>query len=121
MGCQVGAKCCFLLNLNGENKIKNTSWIKPGKVFRSNLTTKDGMEAVDFAEDRGIEYVHFDAGWYGKEMKMTSDASTIDENRDLELQKIINYAAGKNIGIFVYVNQRALAQNYETLFPLYQY
>ncbi|MFV0290924.1 MAG: glycoside hydrolase family 97 catalytic domain-containing protein [Mangrovibacterium sp.] len=110
----------LILNLNDENKIANTSWIKPGKVFRCDLTTEAGMTAVDFAADRGLQYIHFDAGWYGKEMLMASDASTIDPNRPLDLQAVINYAATKNIGVFVYVNQRALAEDYETLFPLYQ-
>ncbi len=110
----------LILNLNEENQIKNSSWIKPGKVFRCDLTTEAGLAAVDFAVDRGLQYVHFDAGWYGKEMNMASNASTIDPTRDLDLQAVINYGATKGIGVFVYVNQRALAENYETLFPLYQ-
>lgn len=110
----------LILNLNDENQIANTSWIKPGKVFRCDLTTEAGMTAIDFAVDRGLQYIHFDAGWYGKEMLISSDASTIEPSRDLDLQAVINYGASKGIGVFVYVNQRALAENYETLFPLYQ-
>ncbi|WP_245949378.1 glycoside hydrolase family 97 protein [Echinicola strongylocentroti] len=110
----------LILNLNPENKIENTSWIKPGKVFRSDLTTKAAKEAVDFAVSRNLQYVHLDAGWYGPEMKMSSDATTVDPEKDLDLQQVINYGASKDIGIIVYVNQRALAQQLDELLPLYQ-
>ncbi|GGH08570.1 glycoside hydrolase family 97 protein [Sphingobacterium alkalisoli] len=110
----------IVLNLNAPNVIENTSWIKPGKVIRSNLTTADAMECIDFAAERGLQYVHLDAGWYGTEMKVNSDATKVVENRDIDMQQIINYGATKGIGIFVYVNQRALYGNLDTLFSLYQ-
>jgi alpha-glucosidase len=110
----------IILNLNPPNEIEDTSWIKPGKVIRSGLTTKEAMACVDFAAAHQLQYVHLDAGWYGPEMKVSSDASRVVEGRDLEMQKIIDYAASKNIGIFIYVNQRALFNQIDKLFPLYQ-
>ncbi len=110
----------LILNLNPENQIANTSWIKPGKVFRSDLTTEAAKKAVDFAEERNLQYVHLDAGWYGPEVKMSTDASTIDPDRDLDLQEVINYGATKDIGIFVYVNQRPLSRQLDELLSLYQ-
>ena len=110
----------LILNLNPENQIANTSWIKPGKVFRSDLTTEAAKKAVDFAVERNLQYVHLDAGWYGPEAKMSTDASTIDPDRDLDLQEVINYGATKDIGVFVYVNQRPLSRQLDELLPLYQ-
>src|SRR5690606_3034229 len=66
------------------------------------------------------QYVHLDAGWYGPEMKMESDATKVAEDRDLQLQELVNYAATKGIGVMVYVNQRALANQLDELFPLFQ-
>lgn len=109
----------IVLNLNEENKIKNTTWIKPGKAFRSGLSTKEAMAAVDFAAERNLQYVHLDAGWYGPEMKVASDASHVAAERDLDMQKLINYAGAKDIGIMLYVNQRALYQQLDSLLPLY--
>lgn len=109
----------IVLNLNTPNQIQNTSWIKPGKVIRSGLSTEEAMACVDFAHEHNLEYVHLDAGWYGPEMKVSSDATTIAEERDLEMQKLINYAAKKDIGIIVYVNQRALANQLDEIFSLY--
>lgn len=110
----------IILNLNDENKIANTSWIKPGKVIRSGLTTKDAKACVDFAVERNLQYVHLDAGWYGPEMKVTSDASKVAENRDIDMHGIIKYAKERNIGVFLYINQRALTQQIDTLFPKLQ-
>lgn len=110
----------LVLNLNPENRLKNTSWIKPGKVFRSGLSNSDVTASIDFAHARNLQYVHLDAGWYGPEMKVASDATKVAENRDLDLQKLINYGATKNVGIMLYVNQRALYRQIDTLFPLYQ-
>ena len=104
----------IVLNLNKLNELKNTSWIKPGKVIRSNLTTKEAKECVDFAAARNLQYVHLDAGWYGPEMKVSSDATTIE--KDIKMYELVNYAAKKNIGIFVYINQRALTNNLDEVF-----
>ena len=110
----------IVLNLNKPNEIANTSWIKPGKVIRSGLSTKQAKACVDFAAERGLQYVHLDAGWYGPEMKVESDATKVAESRDIAMQEVINYAATKGIAIMVYVNQRALANQLDELFPLYQ-
>lgn len=112
----------LLLNLNSENQIKNNSWIKPGKVIRSGKLTNDHARAcIDFAAAHGLQYVHLDAGWYGPEMKMASEASKVSEtHRDLDIQELVNYGAKKGIGIFIYVNQRALIGDLDKLFGLYQ-
>jgi Glycoside hydrolase 97. len=106
----------IVLNLNDASQVQNTSWIKPGKVIRSGLTTKEAMACVDFAAERNLQYVHLDAGWYGPEMKVSSDATKVSAQRDLDIQKLVNYAAGKGIGILLYVNQRALANQLDDVF-----
>ena len=59
----------LVLNLNPACKLADTSWIKPGKVFSSGDLKQDRVKAaIDFAAERGIQYVHMDAGWYGPEM-----------------------------------------------------
>jgi alpha-glucosidase len=116
----------FILNLNEPNQIEDTSWIKPGKVIREvTLTTQGGLACVDFAAKHGIEYVEFDAGWYGPETDPRSDASTVnvDPKRStgpLDLQKVIAYGREKNVGILLYVNHLALEQQLDTILPLFQ-
>ncbi len=116
----------LLLNLNEPNQIKNTKWIIPGKVIRENsLTTIGSYQVIDFAAAHQIKYVSFDAGWYGKEDADTSDARRvmIDPARSkgpLDLQKVIDYAKQKDIGIILYVNRRALERQLDELLPLYK-
>lgn len=111
----------IILNLNPENKITDVSWIKPGKVIRvGKLTQVEAIKNVDFAAERGLQYIHLDAGWYGPEMKMSSSALKVSETRDLNILALTAYAATKGIGLFVYVNQRALVQQLDSILPLYK-
>lgn len=111
----------LVLNLNAPCKIQDTSWIKPGKAFRvCRLDMKTCMEGVDFCVDRGLQYIELDAGWYGPEMKMSSSALKVLETRDIDMPKLCQYAKSKGIGVWVYVNQRALYQEFDQLLPLYE-
>ncbi|MBE0537839.1 MAG: glycoside hydrolase family 97 N-terminal domain-containing protein [Phycisphaerae bacterium] len=116
----------FIRNLNAPCAIQDTSWIKPGKVIREvTLTTEGGKACVDFAVQRGLQYVEYDAGWYGHEYDNASDATTItvDPKRSpgpLDLHEVIRYADERNIGIIVYVNQRALERQLDEILPLYR-
>ncbi|MEQ8554127.1 MAG: glycoside hydrolase family 97 N-terminal domain-containing protein [Cyclobacteriaceae bacterium] len=114
----------LLLNLNEPNKLDDTSWIRPGKVIREvTLTTRGGMACVDFAVKHNLEYIEFDAGWYGNEYDDASDATTItvDPKRSkgpLDLLAVIEYAKSKDIGVILYVNRRALEKQLDEVLPL---
>ncbi len=109
------------LNLNEPCALKgDLSYIRPGKVFRCSLTQKDAMEGVDFAAERGLQYIHLDAGWYGPEMFMSSDATRVSETKDLDFKALCDYAATKGIGVWVYVNQRALITQLDQMLPTYK-
>lgn len=111
----------MVLNLNAPCQIQDTSWIKPGKAFRvCRLDMKTCMEGVDFCVDRGLQYIELDAGWYGPEMKMSSSALKVLETRDIDMPKLCEYAKSKGIGVWVYVNQRALYQQLDQILPLYE-
>lgn len=111
----------MVLNLNAPCQIADTSWIRPGKAFRvCRLDMKTCMEGVDFCVDRGLQYIELDAGWYGPEMKMSSSALKVLETRDIDMPKLCRYAKSKGIGVWVYVNQRALSQELDQLLPLYE-
>jgi len=116
----------LLLNLNDPCAIEDPSWIKPGKVIREvTLTTAGGKACVDFAVKNNLQYVEFDAGWYGHEYADESDATTVavDPKRSpgpLDLHEVIRYAEQRGIGILLYVNRRALERQLDELLPLYQ-
>ncbi len=108
------------LNLSDPCRIKDTSWIKPGKVFRTGLKHAEGIAGVDFAAARGLDYAHFDAGWYGPERADSSDARVEYHELDLKLKEVCDYAATKGIGILVYVNQKHLHRQLDEMLPIYK-
>ncbi len=111
----------MVLNLNAPNQIADAKeWVRPGKAFRvCRLDMKSAIKAVDFCVDRGLQYIELDAGWYGPEMSMASSALKVAENRDFDMPTLCAYAKSKGIGVWVYVNQRALYQELDQILPLY--
>lgn len=117
----------LILNLNKPCQIENTDWIKPGRIVRTvSLTTEGAKKVIDFAVKRKINYVHFDAGWYGSETSKNSDPrkSDVDPQRcsvnDLNIPEVVQYAKSKGVGVWLYVNQRALTDYLDEILPLYQ-
>jgi alpha-glucosidase len=109
------------LNLNPPCALRDVSWIKPGKAIRvAKLTQADAKRYADFAAERNLQYIHLDAGWYGREMSMEADATTVDKEKDLDIPDLVRYAGEKGVGVFLYVNQRALSRQLDELLPLYR-
>jgi alpha-glucosidase len=116
----------FLLNLNKPCEIEDVSWIRPGKVLREvTLTTEGGKAAIDFVAAHNMQYVEFDAGWYGPENNENSDPTkpVLDPARSkgpFDLNEIIDYAESKNIKVLLYVNRKALEKKLDDILPLFK-
>lgn len=110
----------LVLNLNKPCKIEHTDWIKPGKVIREGtLTTQGGIKCIDFAVKHNLQYIEFDAGWYGDEYDSTSDATIVNPvKRSLDLPQVVKYADSKGIGVILYVNRIALRKQLDEVLPL---
>ncbi|NOY36177.1 MAG: glycoside hydrolase family 97 protein [Chlorobi bacterium] len=101
-------------------KLKNTDWIKPGKVawdwwnalnvykvnFTSGVNTKTYKYFIDFASSQGIEYIILDEGWY----KL---GNLMDINPDVDLEEIVRYGKEKNVGIILWVVWKTLYDQME--------
>lgn len=117
----------IVYNLNPPSEIQYPWWIKPGKVIREvTLSTEGAKACVDFAVDHNLQFIHFDAGWYGHEYHIGADATTVtvDPRRnpegDLDLHEAIRYAKNHDIKVFTYVNHRALEKQLDEILPLYK-
>lgn len=100
------------------NTIGDTSWIRPGKAIRvTSLNTAAALACVDFAVERKLSYIEFDAGWYGPEHDASSDPTK--PIAALDLPQIIGYGRSKGVGLVLYVNSIALSDP-DSLFALYQ-
>ncbi len=98
--------------------LKNTEWIKPGKVawdwwnatniygvpFRSGMNTATYQYFIDFASQYKIEYIIFDEGW-----STAGDLTQV--NPDMDLPALFAYAKLKNVGIIPWVLWNALEKD----------
>ncbi len=114
----------LLLNLSEPSVFKDTSWIKSGKVMREvTMSTTGAKQLIDFAKQRKLQYIEFDAGWYGSEYDDASDATGVHlapGRGPLDLQEVINYGKEQGIGVLLYVNRRALEKQLGAILPLYE-
>lgn len=119
----------LILNLAPPCALKETDWIKPGKAIRDmTLSTAGAKACVDFAVQHNLQYIAFDAGWYGPEFSDASDATSVSvdprrrksEFGNLDLHEVIRYAANRAVGVWLYVNRRALERQMDELFSLFR-
>ncbi len=94
------------------------AWVKPGKLIRSYLTTQNGIDCIDFARKHNLQYIMFDAGWYGAEFRGSSDPTKVIDA--IDMPKVIQYGRQNGIGVILYVNRVALRAKLDTILPLYQ-
>jgi len=113
----------IIQNLNPPSAFDD-SWVEPGKILReTTLTTQGGFAAIDFVASHNMQYVHFDAGWYGNEMDNASDATTVtlDPKRSkgpFDIEAICKYAREKGVKVMLYINRRALEGKVDEVFPV---
>lgn len=102
----------ILVNLNDPCKIKDSSWIIPGKSlwdwrnhgdlingFTYGLNEASYKRLIDFASLNDIQYVLFDSEWY-------SIKGPQHPRPDLHMPSIIEYAREKNVKILLYLDRR---------------
>ena len=108
----------LILTLNTPSKIKDQSWIKPGKIMRvMTQTTKDAKENIDFAAAHNLQYILFDWKWYGPAFTFTSDVTKVVA--PLDMPEIVRYGKEKGVGVWLYVNLQGLYSQSDSLFAVY--
>lgn len=89
--------------LASSNRLGDVSWIKPGRAMRiAKYTTQDGLDVVDFAAARKLDYVEWDAHWYGDGTDPSDATYAIPA---IDIEKVIGYAKSKGLGMILYVDR----------------
>ncbi|HMG85392.1 MAG TPA: glycoside hydrolase family 97 protein [Terracidiphilus sp.] len=114
----------LITDLNPPNRLTDTSWIHPGKASwnwwdgdlgpdgQSAYTTKNMEYYVDFAAESGFPYMMLDAGWSGNDItKMRGN---------VDVPELVQYAAKKNVKIWIWLYSKAVAKQMHEAFSLYE-
>ncbi len=119
-------------------QLKETSWIKPGKVswdwwnalnvygvdFKSGINTETYKYYIDFASKYNIDYIILDEGWSGNngldfnDPEFKEDITSV--NPDINMEKLLSYAKEKNVGLILWVTWKGLERQMDKAFDLYQ-
>lgn len=117
----------MVYKLAKPNILKDTEWIKPGKVswdwwsnkniygvnFESGINTDTYKYYVDFASEYGLEYIILDEGW----SRTTTDLMA--PTPKLDIQGLIKYAAAKNVGVVLWTLWKPLDKNMDQILDQY--
>lgn len=97
-------KAGLVTSLASPNRLGETAWIRPGRAFRIRKPYTNGraMDAIAFAAGRKLDYVEFDAHWYGDGTDPSDATVPIPE---LDMPRIIAAAKEKGLGTILYVDR----------------
>lgn len=113
--------------LASESKLKDVSWIKPGRVswdwwnamnltgvpFKTGVNTATYKYFIDFAAANGIEYVNLDEDW-------SDPFDLMKVNKNLDVEQVINYAKSKKVGIILWCMWQTLDKQMVQAMDLFQ-
>jgi len=116
----------MIQKLAEPSKIKDISWIKPGKVawdwwndwniynvdFKAGINTKTYQHYIDFAAKNKVEYVVLDEGW-------SLEEDIMKHNPNVDLKALIAYGKERNVGIILWSSWMALTKNTVGIFKNY--
>lgn len=106
------------------SKIKDTSWIKPGKAawewwndwnikgvdFEAGINFETYKYYIDFAAAHSLEYIVLDEGWYN------SKAGTIMQPiEEIRFNELLGYAKSKGVGVILWAVFNVMDENLENI------
>ena len=112
----------MVYRLASENKIGDTSWIRPGKTawdwwnnstlfgidFKAGFNTETYKYFIDFAARYHLEYILIDEGWFDRKT-----TNIFDVVQDLDLKAILAYAKAKGVGVWLWTGFLSLDRDLE--------
>ena len=110
--------------LGEPSRVADYSWVKPGKVawdwwndwnisgvdFRAGINTETYKYYIDFASQKGIEYVILDEGW-----AVNLKADLMQVVPEIDLKGIVDYGKQKGVGIILWAGYWAFNRDMENV------
>ena len=112
--------------LSQPSKIKDPSWIVPGKVawdwwnannlagvdFRAGINNDTYKYYIDFAAKNGIPYIILDEGWYPL-------GDLLKQVPAINVPELVSYAKSRNVGIILWVVWKTLDDQLQPALDLF--
>lgn len=122
------ADCDMVYRLATPSRVKDISWIKPGKVawdwwndwniygvdFRAGINNPTYSYYIDFAAAHGIEYVILDEGW-----AVNLQADLMQVIPEINLPELVEYGKSKGVGIILWAGYWAFDRDMEKVVKHY--
>jgi alpha-glucosidase len=105
--------------LAAPNRLGDTSWIRPGRAIRIRkpYTTARALECVAFAARRKLDYVEFDAHWYGDGTDPSDATRPIAE---LDFERIMAATRAAGLGMILYVDRVPAMRQLDDILATYR-
>lgn len=127
----------IVTNLSRKSKIRDVSWIAPGKAmfpwwpaFRCDtsgaaapMTFENQKCYVDFAAAQGIPYVVIEPPWYGPEREVIARPDSFDLTKPvpaLRLPELLAYAGERNVGLILWAHWKSVDRQIDSVFAVYE-
>ena len=108
--------------LGAPSRVKDVSWIQPGKVawdwwnawniygvdFPAGINNDTYKYYIDFASQYGIEYVILDEGW-----AVNKKADLFQVVPEIDIKELVDYGTERNVGIVLWVGYAAIDKDME--------
>ena len=112
----------MVYKLASPSRVKDVSWIKPGKVawdwwnnwniwgvdFKAGINNDTYKYYIDFASNNGIEYVILDEGW-----AVNKQANLFQVVPEINLEELVAYADERNVGLVLWAGYVAIDRDME--------
>ncbi len=106
------------------SQLEDISWIRPGKVawewwndwniagvdFETGVNDATYKAYIDFASQKGIEYVILDEGW-----AVNLQADLMQVVPEIHLKELVDYAAERNVGLILWAGYYAFERDMENI------
>ena len=114
----------MVYKLAAPSRMKDISWIRPGKVawewwnhwgikgvdFEAGINNETYMHYIDFASRHGIEYVILDEGW-----AVNKKADLMQIIPEIDLPMLCEYAKAHNVGLILWAGYYAFDRDMENV------
>lgn len=112
-------KAGLVPTLASPNRLVSDKWISPGRAFRIRkpYSNAAALEAIAFADARKLDYIEFDAHWYGDGTDPSDATRAID---GLDMPAIVAAARQKGMGTILYVDRVPAMRQLDTIVTTYR-